>query len=55
MGISSSGRLTGVFESKALGIIKSVGWASIVHRVVEGGGVVWEGPLRRFSRCVSRG
>lgn len=36
MGISSSGRLTGIFESKALGIIKSVGWASIVHRVGEG-------------------
>lgn len=33
MSISSSGRLTGIFESKALGIIKSVGGASIVHRV----------------------
>lgn len=54
MDLSSSGRLTGIFERKALGIIKSVGGASIVHRV-GGGGVGWEGPLRRLSRCVSRG
>lgn len=41
MDISSSGGLTGIFESEALGIIKSVGGASIVHRVGEG--VVWGG------------